>query len=143
MNCRQIDKLDLPLFKDILSNLGMDFTTVTLEDFLNNPNNAAFISDIEDKAVGLAYGSIIYHPNGDKDFFLYSLDVLLEYRNKGYATELINYIKEWSNRNGIREILLISEKDNRVACHLYEKAGGHSLCNCDEICYTIDTSYSS
>lgn len=46
-----------------------------------------------------------------------------QYRNKGYASSLLNCAESWFNKNRCKEISVVTQKENKAACRLYEKCG--------------------
>lgn len=84
--------------------------------------------------IGFAYGYTLLRPDGITDFYLHSIDVIKEYQNQGYGTELMNYINEYIKEAGCRKMFLVTNKGNIAACKCYEKSGGLTKAN-DDIVY--------
>ena len=64
-------------------------------------------------------GTVILHVTGDT-LGIHSLGIIPEYRNRGYADELVQVIK---NHAADRSIDLITLQATAMGSHLYEKAG--------------------
>ncbi|MBN2682941.1 MAG: GNAT family N-acetyltransferase [Bacteroidales bacterium] len=60
--------------------------------------------------------------NDGRRLYLHHFGVLPEYRNNGYAKELLNYSLDFAKKSGL-QIKLEVHKDNIEATSLYEKAG--------------------
>ena len=61
---------------------------------------------------------------------IYFLDVVEDKRNQGYGTALINKAIKHAFDNGTDELMVMVEKDNMVALHLFEKLGFRKADTC-------------
>ena len=55
--------------------------------------------------------------------YIYSFDILEEYRECGYGYGLMKYVMEYCRDNKFYACSLSADKDNIPACRLYEKIG--------------------
>jgi len=107
-----------------------------LNDFLEYPHNLAFIAKYQNEVCGFIYGYSLMALDAAPQLFIYSVDVLSEYQNKGIGSRLFQYIVDYSRENGFSECFVITDKRNKRACRVYEKAGGKNDFD-DEIVYVI------
>lgn len=47
-----------------------------------------------------------------------------KYRNKGYATQFLSFLKEEASVFGLKEIMVGVLKENTISRHIIEKSGG-------------------
>lgn len=137
MEYKLLEKEDLKLMKDVLEDDGMLFNTDYLNNFLNDKNAYGFIAKEDDKVIGFAYAYTLLRPDGRTMFYLHSIGMLPNYQNNGYGSQLLSFIKEYSQKIGCSEMFVITDKGNPRACHVYEKLGGKNDFE-DEIVYVYD-----
>lgn len=92
--------------------------------FIENKNNLALMEVIDKKVVGLVWGYILERLDTDPMMFIYSVDVIKEYRRKGIAKKLVKYFVDYANEEGFRNSFLITDKDNIPANMLYKSLNG-------------------
>ncbi|MCL2415292.1 MAG: GNAT family N-acetyltransferase [Defluviitaleaceae bacterium] len=114
----------------------LEFDKARLYDFLEYPHNLAFIAECNDDICGFAYGYSLISLDSEPQLFIYSVDVLERFQNMGIGSKLFQYIADYSENNGFSECFVITSKDNKRACRIYEKAGGASDYE-NEIVYVI------
>ena len=129
-----LEKSDLELMIDFVDDENTKYNVDELKNFIDYESNYGFITKIDNKVIGFAYGYILLRPDGKKDFYLHAIDIMKEYQGQGYGTEFMNYIKEKIKEIGCRKMFLITNKSNISACKCYEKAGGINNAD-DEIVY--------
>ena len=134
MEYKLLEKQDVELMKYFVDDDNTKYDEVILNTFLEEKNTFGYIAKENDIIVGFAFGYVLVKPNGIKDFYLHAIDILEEYQNHGYGTELVKYINSHSKSIGCRKMFLITNKSNISACRCYEKAGGINTTN-DEIVY--------
>ena len=137
MEYKLLEKEDLKLMKDVLEDDGMIFNTDYLNNFLNDKNAYGFIAKENNKVIGFAYAYTLLRPDGKNMFYLHSIGMLPNYQNNGYGSQLLSFIKEYSQKIGCSEMFVITDKGNPRACHVYEKLGGKNDFE-DEIVYVYD-----
>ena len=107
-----------------------------LKAFLEHPQNLAFISILNGEICGFIYGYSLMALDAAPQLFIYSVDVFNNYQNKGIGSKLFQYAVDYSRKNGFSECFVITDKGNKRACRIYEKAGGKNDYE-DEIVYVI------
>lgn len=137
MECKLLEEKDLELMEDVLKDDNMFFNIDYLNNFIKNDNSFGFIAKEGNNIVGFAYAYILLRPDGKEMFYLHSIGILPAYQNKGYGTQLLSFIKEYSKKIGCSEMFVITDKGNPRACHVYEKLGGKNDYD-DEIVYVYD-----
>ena len=137
MEYKLLEERDLELMKDVLEDDNMVFNIGYLNNFIKNDNSFGFIAKEEDNIVGFAYAYTLLRPDGKNMFYLHSIGMLPTYQDKGYGTQLLSFIKEYSKKIGCSEMFVITDKGNPRACHVYEKLGGKNDFD-DEIVYVYD-----
>ncbi len=95
-----------------------------LDKFLSNENNIALIEVIDDKVVALVWGYVLERMDAEPMMFIYSVDVIKEYRRRGIARKLVGAFIDESNKRGFRNSFLITEKGNVPANKLYQSLKG-------------------
>jgi len=95
-----------------------------LRDFLEYPQNLAFIAQYQGEVCGLIYGYSLMSLTEGPQLFVYSVDVLNRFQNRGIGSKLFQYVVDYGRANGYSECFVITDKGNQRACRVYEKAGG-------------------
>lgn len=98
-----------------------------LDKFLLNPNNITLMEVVDEKVVGLVWGYVLERMDTEPMMFIYSVDVLEEYRKRGIAKRLVGAFIEEANQRGFRNSFLITEKENVPANKLYKSLDGDIL----------------
>ena len=81
---------------------------------------AYYIFDNNDNKIGL----IQIHVDSDSDEMqIFDLAIFKEYRNKGYGSEVLKYIKSKASLLGCRRIKLWADQANKDAIRFYERHG--------------------
>ncbi len=137
MEYKLLEEKDLEFMEDVLKDDNMTFNIDYLHNFINHNNCFGFIAKEENKIVGFAYAYTLLRPDGKNMFYLHSIGMLPTYQDKGYGTQLLSFIKEYSKKIGCSEMFVITDKGNPRACHVYEKLGGKNDFE-DEIVYVYD-----
>ena len=107
-----------------------------LKDFLTYSQNLAFIAKYRDEVCGFIYGYSLMSLDSAPQLFIYSVDVISRFQNNGIGSKLFQYVVDYSRENGYSECFVITDKGNKRACRVYEKAGGKNDYE-DEIVYVI------
>ena len=126
---------DIPAMKDIIEEEPDQFDPEWVKAFLSEKQNFAFAAKLEDVPIGLIYGYSLMRIEVRKpQFFIYSVDILDAYQNKGYGSRFIKYVVDWAKDNGFSETFVLTHKDNPRACKAYENAGMmHSENDCERM----------
>ena len=137
MEYKLLEQEVLELMKEIIEDDDMEFNLDKFKKFYNDKNTISFVAKQNDKIVGFVYGYDIIHPDARHAYFIYDVGMLPEYRDKGYGTKLLQFVKEYIKSNGFFEMFVMTDKGNPRACHVYEKIGGKNDYE-DEICYVVN-----
>ena len=137
MKCELLSEQNLALLLDFVDDENTKYDEAVLKDFLNDKNAYGYIAIHDGKAIGFAHGYVLNKPDGQKRYYLHAIDVMEEYQNQGYGTELVRFIHEHSKTLGCPKMFLLTYKHNVSACRCYEKAGG--ICNAasDDIVFSF------
>lgn len=95
-----------------------------LRRFLDSPNAYGYVVRDGSRIEGFACAYVLQRPDGRKDMYLHSIDIMEGYQGRGYGTELVRYIISHSRSIGCEKLFLITDLSNASACRCYEKAGG-------------------
>jgi ribosomal protein S18 acetylase RimI-like enzyme len=134
IQCELLTKENLKLIDNVLEELQID--SLRLKAFLEYPQNLAFIAKCNEEVTGFIYGYSLMSLNSNPQLFIYSVDVLSKFQNKGIGSKLFKYAVDFSRENGFSECYVITDKGNKRACRIYEKSGGKNDYE-DEIVYVI------
>ncbi|MCL2015449.1 MAG: GNAT family N-acetyltransferase [Defluviitaleaceae bacterium] len=118
----------------VLTELEIDFGRLC--EFLKFPHNLVFVAKIGNEICGFIYGYSLMSLDSPPQLFVYSVDVLEKYQNLGIGTKLFQYVVDFSRENGFAECYVMTDKANKRACRIYEKAGGKNDYD-DEIIYVV------
>jgi len=134
VHCMEFTKQEVFLMDGGFDELGIDKTRLC--SFLGYPQNLAFVALYHGEMCGFAYGYSLMSLNALPQLFVYAFDVLSRFQNKGIGSKLFQYIVDYSRDNGFSECFVITDKGNKRACRIYQKAGGVNDFE-DEIVYVI------
>jgi len=116
---------DIPLLRPLVVYDGHRYSEEHARAFMENSDHLAFVAKLDGKAIGLLYGYKLTRMDDlPPQFFVYSVDIHPEYQDRGYGTKLFQYAVDYARENGFSECFVLTEKSNRRACRVYEKAGG-------------------
>ena len=140
IQCELLTKKNVYLMDTALDNLEesdeLEVDGARLKDFLKHPQNLAFIATCRGEVCGFIYGYSLMSLTTAPQLFVYSVDVLSRFQNNGIGSKLFQYVVDYSKENGYSECFVITDKGNKPACRIYEKAGGKNDYD-DEIVYVI------
>ncbi len=96
-----------------------------LTKFLADDNHYLYVATDDSKPVGvvLAY-QISQLPREQTMMYLYAIDVLPSYQNRGIGAALIEELKRICIKKGIAKMWLGTSQSNLPAMALYKKTGG-------------------
>ena len=94
---------------------------------LNNKNFIAFVALAGDEVVGglTAYELPMYYSDRS-EIFLYDLAVKPEYQRMGIGKGLLQSLKEYCVKNGIKEFFVMAHEEDEHAIEFYRATGGKS-----------------
>ena len=96
-----------------------------LDFFLQNPKNYVLVATIDNIIVGgLTAYEIEMYKNETSEMFLFEIDVDENYRQRRVGTLLIQELKDVCNQQNIKQIFVITSRDNASALKLYNTTGG-------------------
>ena len=125
--CQKLTEDKIDLMDKILNEIDID--SKQLEKFIIDSQNLAFIALYDNEVIGFIYGYSLASMDNDSkldtrpQLFIYSVDILTEYQNKGVGSIFFQYIVDYGKQNGFSECFVITDKGNKAACKVYEKAG--------------------
>ena len=90
---------------------------------ISHSGNWFIVALSKGRPVGLIVGYEIQRFPGDV-MFLYEIDVHPDHRQKGVATQMVEFLKTECRRRKLREMFVITNENNVAAMRLYEKTGG-------------------
>ena len=132
--CKLLGEDDIYLLNPVINELQLDPSRV--QKFLEQPQNLAFIAKYRDEICGFIYGYSLMSLNSAPQLFIYAVDILSKFQNLGIGSKLFQYVVDYSKVKGYSECFVITDKGNKRACRVYEKAGGKNDYE-DEIVYVI------
>ena len=113
------------MMKEIIEDDGRAFIPDKLAGWLDNPGNLAFAAILDGKVVGLIEGySLQCVDDCGPRYFIYSVGVLPEYRNRKTGARLLTFTLDYTRKNGFSESFVPTDRGNIPACRLYEGRGG-------------------
>ncbi len=136
MEYKVLELEDIDLLLKFEDDQDTKYDKSNLIKFINEENMYGFIAKKDDIIIGFAYGTMLIRPEGFKDFYLHSIDILSEYQSNGYGTNLMKYIYSYVKSIECRKMFLITNKSNIGACKCYKASGGIST-NDDDIVYSF------
>ena len=105
-----------------IENIIIEYNKDSLEKFIENKENYLFTGIKDNKAIAFLYGYGMLRPDGNRMFYIHSVDVLPEYQSKGIGTKLMEYTLEYIKaENKYYKYFVLTESDNIKACKLYQK----------------------
>ncbi len=98
------------------------------EEIFNDKNHHIIVNDIGGKIVSSCVCVIIPNltRNGRPYAFVENVVTHIEYRNKGYATECLNYAKEIAINNNCYKMMLLTGSKRQTTLDFYKNAGYNS-----------------
>ena len=135
IQCELLTKENSKIMKTVMEELDID--PLRLRDFLEQPQNLAFIAKCNNEVTAFIYGYSLMSLNSNPQLFIYSVEVVSKFQNMGIGSKLFQYVVDYSRENGFSECYVITDKGNKRACRIYEKAGGKNDYE-DEIVYVIN-----
>jgi ribosomal protein S18 acetylase RimI-like enzyme len=120
----QVEQLNISDFNALLDT-GVSWNEAQGNLFLQNPDNALFVAFELAQPVGFVTAYRLQRFDQKKaEVLLYEIGVHEEFRRKGIAKALISTLKAWSKEIDVRELWVLTEKDNLAARNLYHSTDG-------------------
>ncbi len=95
---------------------------IRIHEFMNHPQFRGYAYTIEGSVVSAVFGTLQQYYDGMR-YILTDLFTTPEHQNKGYATELLNFIKDELRSEGVKQIMLTSLNDE-MHNHFYDCKNG-------------------
>ena len=97
-------------------------------EIMEDKNHHIIVNDINGKVVSSCVCVIIPNltRNGRPYAFIENVVTHIEYRNKGYATECLNYAKEIAINNNCYKMMLLTGSKRQSTLDFYKNAGYNS-----------------
>ena len=137
MSYKLLEENDLEMMLDFVDDENTKYTIEDLKKYIEEKNNYGFIAIVDNKIVGFAAAYMLLKPDGRKELYVDTVDVMAEYQGNGYGTGLITFACEFAKSIDCYKMFLITNRSNISACKCYEKAGGINKA-LDEIIYVYD-----
>lgn len=123
----KLDKINKQLASQFKQVRELEVKEKYLDTFLDNPNNITLMEVVNDEVVGLVWGYVLERMDSKPMMFIYSVDVIKEYRQRGIAKKLVGAFIEEANKRGFRNSFLLTEKGNIPANKLYQSLNGKAF----------------
>lgn len=123
MEYKILETKDIELLKNFCDDRNVIYNEDSVQKFIEDKNQLAFIAKKENKIIGFAYGYLQNRPDGKIMFYLYAIDIEKDYQGNGYGTNLMKFIKKHVKSLGFYKMYLSTNKSNISACKCYEKIG--------------------
>lgn len=98
-----------------------------VKKFIQDEKNILLMEVIDEVVVGLVWGYVLERIDSEPMMFIYSVDVVQEFRKKGIASKLVKAFIDSANNQGFRNSFLITDKDNIPANKLYRSLNGKEM----------------
>ena len=135
LKIKRLSKSDLPTFKLLINLFNIVFeedqpmigSDANLSKLLGDHHFTAIVALYEHEVVGglTAYELPMYYSDSS-EMFLYDLAVKPAYQRKGVGKRLIQNLKEYCNRNRIKEFFVLAHEEDEHAIEFYRATGGKS-----------------
>ena len=118
----RINEENMNFIPNIISIDNEDILKEDIQKFIIDKDNYCFIGMSENKVVAFLYGYGMLRPNGKSMFYIHSVDVILEYQNKGIGTKLMEYVLKYiRDEKRYYKFFVLTEDENIKACKVYQK----------------------
>jgi aminoglycoside 3-N-acetyltransferase I len=131
---KRLTEEDLSTFKSLIDLFNLVFeeepkirTEAHLLKLLGRNDFIAIAAISENEVVGglTAYELPMVYSDYS-EIFLYDLAVKAEYQRMGVGKKLIQILKEYCNKNGIKEFFVLAHEEDEHAIEFYRATGGKS-----------------
>ena len=122
--CKQLINMFNMVFEEAESAISSETNLVKL---LSQNNFIAIAAFSESEVVGglTAYELPMYYSE-NSEIFLYDLAVKPEFQRIGIGKRLVHNLKDYCNRNGIKEFFVLAHEEDEHAVEFYRSTGGKS-----------------
>jgi len=107
---------------------NIEHLKVVWKEIMEDKNHHIIVNDIDGKIVSSCVCVIIPNltRNGRPYAFIENVVTHIEYRNKGYATECLNYAKEIARSKNCYKMMLLTGSKRQTTLDFYKNAGYNS-----------------
>jgi ribosomal protein S18 acetylase RimI-like enzyme len=130
---KKLTPTDLPLLTELLDVYKEAFALSEfrqpsidyLQGLLEHPTTLFFVAADNEKTVGGLTAFIlpsVYYPASE--LYIYDFAIRPAYQRQGIGTALLQELKAYCTRSGIREIFVQADRPDHYAIAFYEKNGG-------------------
>lgn len=106
-----------------------DFSALSLQKFLEDPDNFYLLATIEGELAGAVHGYKLLHPTGAAYLYIDEVDTVKRFRRQGVARAMLNEAFRIGRELGCMEVWLGTEHDNEPAKALYDGLGPNEVEN--------------
>lgn len=108
-----------------------------INKFLNNKNNLFYVAKDMERVVGYAIAYIQNRLDTTQNMIcLYEIATLKEYRQRGIAKSILQYIISDTSNLNIVKMWIPTNISNKAACALYRSIGATESSEKDEVIFT-------
>jgi ribosomal protein S18 acetylase RimI-like enzyme len=122
----------------VLDQFGKQPDLNHLRQLLASDGHFFVAASISGAWAGYAHGYELVRPDHGSMLFLYSLDVLPQYRRKGVGTALLSFMRTLAETRDMRELFVFTTRSNEAAVELYKATGG-TIENGDDLLFVYPT----
>ena len=115
---------ELQAAAEVIRKFGLRSTQSRLRSLLACNRNFFIVAAAGRASAGFTYGYELLRPDDASMLFLYSIDVLPQYRRAGVATAIMSYLRKEVRRRHMKELFVFTRRSNRPAVELYKATGG-------------------
>ena len=134
----RFDSNELHTAAEVFEQFGPPVDREGLRNFLTSARNFLLAASLDGAWAGIGIGFQLGRPDGGSMLFLYSLDVLPQYRRRGVATALLTFVRELAEKEGMEELFVFTTRSNRAAVEFYKATGG-IIENGDDLLFVYPT----
>ncbi len=95
---------------------------IRIHEFMNHPQFRGYTYVVDGSIVSAVFGTLQQYYDGMR-YILTDLFTTPEHQNKGYATELLDFVKNELRNEGVKQIMLTSLDDD-LHNHFYDEKNG-------------------
>ncbi len=125
---KRLGPADLDLLLSVRDGLfDNPIDTAQATAFLNDPLHELVLACEGDETVGMASGTVLYHPDKPPAMFINELGVRDGWMRRGIGKAMTERLIEIARARGCKGVWLGTEPDNEAARALYRSLGGEEV----------------
>ena len=127
-NAKEIDVLVNLMYQQMIE-INSEKDRTSIKSAINNalkPGSRAvfFLAKQNENPIGLAFINICCGIESGGDYiWINEIEILPQYRSKGFGTELLNHVVNWSKSKNIKSISSMTGIKNNVSQSMFASAG--------------------